>query len=97
MHKKRFARPGNDPMRCDSVTHKGDIVMSDSECHPSPARLSRQMEPAHEVPCREIREQHVVNPFKAPGLDLSITVQPAQQLRRLSGLYDQAARAAASL
>jgi predicted MarR family transcription regulator len=52
---------------------------------------------AHLARYREIREQRLIDALKTLGLDKSALGELAQHLRRMSGLYDQAARAAASL
>ncbi len=46
---------------------------------------------------REIREELLVESVRGLGLDPKVTSQVAAMLRALSGHYDQAARAAASL
>ena len=46
---------------------------------------------------REIREELLVESVRGLGLDPKVTSQLAAMLRALSGHYDQAARAAASL
>lgn len=46
---------------------------------------------------REIRERHLVDALAALGLNDSLLEELAQYLRKMSGLYDQAARAASSL
>jgi predicted MarR family transcription regulator len=56
--------------------------------------------PAGEAAClkyREIREKLLAIPVKATGLDAARLSEIAAMLRTLSGHYDQAARAAASL
>lgn len=45
----------------------------------------------------EIREHHLVDALAALGLDNSLLKELAQFLRKMSGIYDQAARAASSL
>jgi predicted MarR family transcription regulator len=46
---------------------------------------------------REIREQHLLDPFDTLGLNTTALEKLAPLLRKMSGLYDQAARAASSL
>ena len=46
---------------------------------------------------REIRERHLVDALATLGLNKSLLEELAQYLRKMSGLYDQAARAASSL
>jgi len=46
---------------------------------------------------REIREALLVSSLRSLGLDETVLHDVAQRLRALSGHYDQAARAAASL
>lgn len=46
---------------------------------------------------QEIRERHLINAIAALGLNNSLLEELAQFLRKMSGIYDQAARAASSL
>jgi predicted MarR family transcription regulator len=46
---------------------------------------------------QRIREQRLLDPFQTIGLNETVLKELAQFLRKMSGLYDQAARAASSL
>jgi predicted MarR family transcription regulator len=59
-----------------------------------------QITPSGEALCaryREVREELLVKSVLATGIDTARLSEIAAQMRALSGLYDQAARAAASL
>jgi predicted MarR family transcription regulator len=54
----------------------------------------------HKIVCekvREVRERRLDEAFEGVGIDLIEVSRLARTLRTISGIYDQAARAAASL